>query len=89
MKQAEDDLTIDLIEGEPVKLTTTHEQRVKALDYRGPKTRPACRNCRHIETNYHQPDTLMAFERHWCKVGGFRVQLGGCCRAHEFGRGNR
>jgi hypothetical protein len=80
MKQAEDDLTMDLIEGEPVKLTHTHEGRMKAMGYEDPKQRAACRHCKFVETNYHQPDTLMAFERHWCRVGGFRVKLGSCCR---------
>ena len=83
MKQAEDDLTIDLLEGEPVKLTATALDRIRVMDYRGPKDRPACRSCSLLETIYHQPDTLMAFERHWCKRGGFRVQLGGCCAVYE------
>lgn len=80
MKQAEDDLTIDLIEGEPVKLTHTSADRVKAMGYQGPKARPACRSCRYVETAVHFEGSSTEFQRHWCKIGGFRVQLGGCCR---------
>lgn len=82
MKQAEDHLTIDLLEGEPVKLTRTNAERREAMNYQGPKERPCCRSCKHVETVEHFPDTCTAFERHWCRVGGFRVMLGGVCREH-------
>ena len=83
MKQAEDDLTIDLLEGEPVKLTHTHADRMKAMGYVGPKDQPACRDCRHRESVVHFEDSPGQFTRHWCRVGGFRVQLGAYCSHHK------
>jgi len=83
MKQAEDDLTIDLIEGEPVKLTHTNADRKKAMAYQGPKERPCCRGCKHVETVVHFENTAGSFERHWCRIGGFRVMLGGVCAQHQ------
>jgi hypothetical protein len=82
MKQAEDDLTIDLIEGEPVKLTRNHQERMQAMCYLPPKQRPACRDCMHVESVVHFEDAPGEFTRHWCRVGGFRVLLGGFCLQH-------
>lgn len=87
MKQAEDDRTIDLIEGDPVKMTRTNADRAKAMGYEGPKERPACRSCKFLHVVVHFADTCTQFERQWCQIGGFRVKLGGCCDMHARGFG--
>lgn len=73
--------TLEGIEPEPVKLTQA--QSKSRQRYQGPKDRTRCQTCRHMDTEYHQADTLMQFERHWCKLGGFRVMLGGSCLKHD------
>jgi hypothetical protein len=82
MKHVDDDLTMDMREGIPVKLTRFGAERKKAMGYIEPKERPSCRSCKLRETVVHFEDTCTQFERHWCMAGGFRVQLGGYCRAY-------
>lgn len=89
MKQAEDDLTIDLLEGEPVKMTRTSADRAERMGYQGPKERPACRSCYWCHTRVHFADTATQFERSWCHIGQFRVKLGGVCKEHKPGKGRR
>lgn len=86
MKQAEDDLTIDLLEGEPVKITRTSAERAQRMGYQGPKDRHACRDCMWCQTRVHFADTSTQFERHWCHIGEFRVKLGGICAHHQRGK---
>lgn len=89
VKHLDDDLTVDLLEGEPVKMTRTNADRKRAMCYQGPKDRPCCRSCRHVETVVHFENTAGSFERHWCRIGGFRVMLGGVCRDYQAAPGRK
>jgi hypothetical protein len=83
VKDYTDAVTVDFIAGEPVKLTRSQADKRAAMGYVEPKARPACRDCKHVESVIHFEDAPGEFTRHWCRVGGFRVLLGGFCGSHQ------
>lgn len=53
--------------------------RREALQFQGPKQRPRCGACRHVEVFFIRPDSPTEAERTRCKRWDFPVQAGAIC----------
>lgn len=54
-------------------------KRAAALGYKGPKERPRCEICAHVDIQVLNPDAMHEREIRRCKLGSFQVMRGGFC----------
>lgn len=58
-------------------------KRAAALGYQGPKERPRCETCQHVDIQVLNPDAMHEREIRRCKLGAFQVMRGGICSKHR------
>ena len=54
-------------------------KRAAALAYQGPKDRPRCETCKHVDIQILNPDAMHEREIRRCTLGRFQVMRGGIC----------
>lgn len=83
MRDPSDLMTAELPEIEPLPPTPLDQlpqaARREALQFQGPKQRPRCGACKHIDVFYLRPDSPTEAERMRCKLADFPVQAGAIC----------
>ena len=83
MRDATDQVTAEIPGLEPLAPlpppAPSQADRRAAVVFLGPKERPRCGACRHVEVFYIRPDSPTEAERTRCKLGDFPVQAGAIC----------